>query len=91
MAKQAKSITFKNAQIDAENGIIIECLKDEDKTYLLKDIFRDWDGITGITLTLKQADTLPSLEDRQDDGDFGEGEGADDDFEDGSEQTSMED
>ena len=60
MAKFSKSISFKNAEIDYENDIITETLKDEIKTYKLSKILQEWDSLSGINITFKKDDELDS-------------------------------
>lgn len=62
MAKKSKSIAFKNAVIDKAEGTITEILKDSSKTYHIDKLLEDWDGIEGITLTIKQDDDVPADE-----------------------------
>ncbi len=58
MAKVAKSVSFEKAQIDMKDHTITEYLKDETNTYKLDDILKDWDGVDGITFSIKQVDKL---------------------------------
>lgn len=62
MAKKSKSIAFKNAVIDKSEGTITEIMKDGSKTYHIDKLLEDWDGIEGITLTIKQDDDVPADE-----------------------------
>lgn len=62
MAKASKSIAFKNAVIDKAEGTITEFTKDDTKTYSIDKLLEDWDGIEGITLTIKQDDDVPADE-----------------------------
>jgi len=62
MAKASKSITFKNATIDKTEGTITEFTKDDTKVYSLDKVIEDWDGIEGISLTIKQDDDVPADE-----------------------------
>ena len=62
MAKASKSIAFKNAVIDKTEGTITEIMKDSSKTYYIDKLLEDWDGIEGITLTIKQDDDVPADE-----------------------------
>lgn len=59
MAKVDKSISFKNATIDISDDSIIECLKDETKTYKLSDVLKQWDKVDGISIVFKESDDLP--------------------------------
>ena len=58
MAKVTKAINFKNCVIDFNNRLITETTKDEIKVYKLDTILKDWDGIEGVSFTLKQDDEL---------------------------------
>lgn len=58
MAKLTKAINFKNCSIDFNARTITEVTKDETKVYKLDTILKDWDGIEGVSFTLKQDDEL---------------------------------
>lgn len=62
MAKASKSIAFKNAVIDKEEGTITEFTKDDTKVYSIEKLLEDWDQIEGISLTIKQDDDVPADE-----------------------------
>ena len=62
MAKIAKSVSFEKAQINMKDRTITEYLKDETNTYKLDNIFKDWDGVDGITFSIKQVDKLAANE-----------------------------
>lgn len=62
MAKKTKSITFKSATIDKEQGTITEFLKDEAKTYSIEKLLEEWNGIDGVSITIKQDDDVPADE-----------------------------
>ena len=62
MAKSNKTVTYSKATIDKESGTITESLKDGDNIYYLENILDEWDGVAGITITIKKDDELPSEE-----------------------------
>ena len=62
MAKSSKSIAFNNAVIDKDEMTITEFTKDDTKVYSLNKVIENWDGIEGITLTIKQDDDIPADE-----------------------------
>ena len=62
MAKISKSTTFKNAVIDKDAMTITEITKDDEKTYSLTKLLEDWNGVEGISLTIKQDDEIPAEE-----------------------------
>lgn len=62
MAKKTKSIAFKNAVINKEDGTITEYTKDDMKIYLIDKLLEDWDGVEGISLTIKQDNEIPADE-----------------------------
>lgn len=62
MAKASKSIAFKNAVIDKDEMTITEFSKDDTKVYSLNKVIEDWDGIEGISLTIKQDNDVPADE-----------------------------
>lgn len=62
MAKLSKSTSFKGAVISKEDMTITEYTKDDTKVYSLEKILFDWDGVEGITLTIKQDDEIPADE-----------------------------
>lgn len=59
MAKEAKSLIFKNAVMDVENGLIVEFTKDETFEYDLMKVLKDWSGIDGISISFKKESQLP--------------------------------
>lgn len=62
MAKLSRSTSFKGAVICKEDMTITEYLKDNTKVYSLNKLISDWDGVEGISLTIKQDDEIPSDE-----------------------------
>lgn len=62
MAKASKSIAFKNAVIDKSEGTITEITKDDIKVYSFDKLLEEWDGVEGISLTIKQDDDVPADE-----------------------------
>lgn len=62
MAKASKSVSFKNATINKEDMTITEFTKDDSKTYSLEKIIADWDGIDGVSITIKQDNDIPADE-----------------------------
>lgn len=62
MAKESKSVSFKNATINKEDMTITEFTKDDSKTYSLENVIEDWDGIDGVSLTIKRDDDIPADE-----------------------------
>ena len=62
MAKASKSVSFKNATINKEDMTITEFTKDDSKTYSLERVIADWDGIDGVSLTIKQDNDIPADE-----------------------------
>ena len=62
MAKVSKSTAFKGAVINKEDMKITEFTKDESRTYSLEKLLDEWNGIEGISLTIKQDDDIPADE-----------------------------
>ena len=60
MAKFSKSISFKNATVNKEKDLITEVFKDETKFYSISKLIADWDGVDGISVTIKKDDELES-------------------------------
>ena len=60
MAKKTKSISFKNATISVPDSTITEYFKDETKTYSIKALLDSWDGIDGVSLTIKLDEDAPA-------------------------------
>lgn len=58
MAKINKAISFENAQICLQDGTITEYIKDGTNVYQIMDILKEWDGIDGINLILKQSNSV---------------------------------
>lgn len=59
MAKKSKSISFKNATICIADGTITEYFRDESKTYSIEKLLKEWDGIDGISLSVKLDEDAP--------------------------------
>lgn len=60
MAKSNKTVTYTKAVIDKENGTITEHLKDGDNVYYIDNILSAWDGVEGVSITIKKENELPS-------------------------------
>lgn len=54
MAKTSRSITFKNATIDTKDGTITEYTKDDTKVYLIENLLEDWNGIDGVSISIRR-------------------------------------
>lgn len=52
--KISNSNVFKNCVIDAESMTITEYNKDECNVFDLKKVLTDWEGIDGITISIKK-------------------------------------
>lgn len=61
MAKQSKSVSFKNATINFDEMTILECTKDDEKIFSLEKVLKDWEGIDGISLTIKYDDEIDEI------------------------------
>lgn len=53
MAKISKSMAFKDAQLNLNDMTLTEFKKDDTTEYNIMDILKEWDGIEGISLTIK--------------------------------------
>ena len=62
MAKSNKTVTYTKAVIDKESGIITERLKDGENVYYIENILDTWDGVEGVSITIKKDEELPSEE-----------------------------
>lgn len=62
MAKRTKSVSFKNAVISKDDMMITEYIKDDTRSYNLLNLIEEWNGVEGISLTIKQDDDIPSDE-----------------------------
>lgn len=60
MAKSNKTVTYTKAVINKEEGTITEYLKDCTNVYYIENILNSWDGVEGITITIKKDKELPS-------------------------------
>jgi len=60
MAKLQKTMSFNNATIDFDAGELIEYSKDGDPIarFKLGEIFQTWDGVSGISLTIKRVNEV---------------------------------
>lgn len=62
MAKSNRTVSYAKAVIDKENGTITEKTKDGDNVYYIENILSAWDGIEGVSITIKKDEELPSEE-----------------------------
>ena len=69
MAKTSKTVSFKNATINFDDMTITETNKDDFAEYDLEGVLRDWNGISGISLTLKTEDELTPLDEERENAD----------------------
>ena len=60
MAKASKSIAFKNATINKEDMTITEYMKEDINVYSIDNLLSDWDGVDGVSLTIKKDNDVPS-------------------------------
>ena len=65
MAKLQRTMTFNNAEICMDTAELIEYSKDGDPIgrFPLREIFQQWDGVTGISLTIKRTNEVFSSND----------------------------
>lgn len=59
MAKQSRSVSFRNLMIDSEAGTMSEFVKDDCRTYRIDTFLKEWSGIPNLTLLLKEEKELP--------------------------------
>jgi hypothetical protein len=62
MAKKNSTETYSKATINVAEGTITEYLKDETNVYRISDILDNWNGVEGVTLTIKKDDTIKPVE-----------------------------
>lgn len=62
MAQVKRAVAFRNAVIDMKDKTITEYIKDDTNVYKLEDVLADWDGVEGISLTIKQAHEIPGID-----------------------------
>ena len=62
MAKSNRTVSYAKAVINKEKGTITEHLKDGDNVYYIDNILSQWDGVDGVTITIKKDEELPSEE-----------------------------
>lgn len=62
MAKVTRTASFTKAVINKEDMTITEYSKDETRVYSLEKLIEDWDGVEGISLTIKQDNDIPADE-----------------------------
>lgn len=53
MAKQSKSVSFKNCVINSADLTITEYTKDDMHTFDLRKILNDWHNIEGVAFSLR--------------------------------------
>lgn len=69
MAKSSTSIVFKNAVICKKDNTITEVNKDDTCVYSLSKLIERWDGIEGLSISIKKDnDVCPDGEDDRTDG-----------------------
>lgn len=59
MAVTAECERYENAIIDTSDMTITEYAKDSVNTYSLLELLKRWDGVMGITLTIRRSIHLP--------------------------------
>lgn len=52
--KESRSITVKNATLHVDEDLIIEERKDGEISNSLSKLLKSWDGIEGISITIKK-------------------------------------
>jgi len=62
MAKTTKATAFSKAVINTDDMTITEYVKDDTKVYSIKKLLSEWNGVEGISLTIKQDSEIPSEE-----------------------------
>ena len=62
MAKTTKTTTFSKAVINTDDMTITERIKDDTRVYSIEKLLSEWNGVDGISLTIKQDNDLPSEE-----------------------------
>lgn len=63
MAKFSKQMSFANAEIDLEQATITERNKDGDIVgiYPLRDVLAAWDGVDGLSITIKRGSDFVAM------------------------------
>lgn len=64
MAITAECERYENAMIDTSDMTITEYAKDSVYTYSLRELLKRWDGVMGITLTIRRSIHLPPKDGR---------------------------
>lgn len=64
-----KTLTFEKAMIDCNDWTITEYLKDETLEHDLKAVFKEFDGVEGISLVIKQNEMGSEVKESEDKGD----------------------
>ena len=59
MSMVVKSERFENAIIDTSDMTITEYDTDSVRTYSLLELLKRWDGVVGVTLTIRRSIQLP--------------------------------
>lgn len=59
MSMVVKSESFENAIIDTSDMTITEYDTDSVRTYSLLELLKRWDGVFGVTLTIRRSIQLP--------------------------------
>lgn len=53
MAKQSRSLSFRNATIDFSDGTITEYTKESTNVFSLEKVLREWSNIDGLSISIK--------------------------------------
>lgn len=62
MAKTTRATAFSKAVINTDDMTITEYNKDDTKVYSIEKLLSEWNGVKGISLTIKQDSEIPSEE-----------------------------
>lgn len=54
MAKMSRSFSMKNAEIRLDKGVIVETTKDGESIFSIKELLKEWDKISGISISFKK-------------------------------------
>lgn len=60
--KQTKSMSFTKAVIDVDNMTITEETKDGENVFRIEDILNEWNGVYGVSITIKRDTEIAGTE-----------------------------
>jgi hypothetical protein len=58
MARMSKSMNFKNCTLSLEDMTLVEIGKDTSEEFDLMEVLKQWDGVEGLSISIKKDKNL---------------------------------